>query len=151
MSKPTNEKEQVDIITNFFRNTFSKENIDEIEVACKPTEMKVPFTAEEVEDAAKSLKNNKSPGIDCLNAELIKYGPEEVFQEIADTLNEIAKTGESPNELTKGILVPIPKPGKPQGPPSNLRPVILLSVLRKILSICMLRRIGEKMYTVCKN
>jgi len=59
----------------------------------------------------------------------------------------MAETGECPSEISKGILVPIPKPGKPQGPPANLRPIILLSVLRKILSICMLNRIANKLHT----
>ena len=42
------------------------------------------------------------------------------------------------------MLVPLPKPGKPQGPLAHLRLVILLSILRKILAICMINRIQEK-------
>ena len=38
------------------------------------------FTAKEVKNAIKSLKNNKSPGIDELRAEQLKYGPEEVHK-----------------------------------------------------------------------
>ena len=34
--------------------------------------------------------------------------------------------------------------GKARGPPSNLRPIILLSALRKILAVCMIKRIGKK-------
>jgi hypothetical protein len=102
------------------------------------------FTSSEIENAVKSLKNNKSPGIDNLNAELLKYGPEEMFEEISEIFNTIAETGETPDELTNGILIPIQKPGKKQGPPSHLRPIVLLSTLRKILSICMLNRIASK-------
>ena len=40
-----------------------------------------------------------------------------------------------------GILTPLQKTGKKQGPPSNLRPIILLSLLRKILAIIMIKRI----------
>ena len=43
------------------------------------------------------------------------------------------------------ILVPLTKPGKKTGPVENLRPIILLSVLRKILAICMLRRCLDKL------
>ena len=102
------------------------------------------FTAKEVKDAIKSLKNNKSPSIDELRAEQLKYGPEEVHNEIAEQLNEIKKTGEAPREITLGILTPLAKPGKKQGPCENLRPIILLSILRKIISICLIRRIGER-------
>ena len=33
----------------------------------------------------------------------------------------------------------------PPGPPANLRPIILLSVIRKILAICMIRRTSRKL------
>ena len=67
------------------------------------------------------------------------------INEIAELLNEIAKTGEAPKEITLGILTPLAKPGKKQGPCANLRPIILLSILRKIISICLIRRIGERL------
>ena len=43
------------------------------------------------------------------------------------------------------FVFPLPKPGKKPGPPGHLRPIILLSVLRKILAICMIRQSMEKM------
>ena len=46
--------------------------------------------------------------------------------------------------MTQGLLCAIQKPGKTKGPPQNLRPIILLSVIRKILAVCMMKRIGEK-------
>ena len=46
-----------------------------------------------------------------------------------------------------GILTPLPKPGKKQGPPANLRPIILLSVIRKILAICLIRRCWSHLST----
>ena len=42
------------------------------------------------------------------------------------------------------MLVPLPKLVKSQGPPANLRPIMLLSMLRKILAICMIKRIQKK-------
>ena len=82
--------------------------------------------------------------MDNISAEMIKYRPKIVYQWIADIFNEIAKTGNIPEEVIEGVLVPLPKPGKPQEPPANLRPIILLSILRKILAICMIKRIQEK-------
>ena len=87
------------------------------------------------------LKTNKSTEIDDINAEMIKYSPKIVYQQIADIFNEMAKTGNIPDEAIEGVLVPLPKPGKPQGPPVNLGPIILLSILRKILAICIIKRI----------
>ena len=45
-------------------------------------------------------------------------------------------------------MIPLPKPGKKAGLPGNLRPRILLSILRKILEICMLRRSLEKLLKI---
>ena len=139
----TDENTQCAIITDFFRNMFFKENEDPFP-DIKPQEMKTPFTPEEVGKAIKSLKNNKSPGSDQLKSELLKFGPNIIHQEIAEILNEIAKTGTYPQEVKNGLLIPLPKPGKRQGPPGNLRPIILLSILRKILAICMIKRTSKK-------
>ena len=111
-----------------------------------PKEMKTPFTGDEIQKAVKSLKNNKSPGTDNLKTELIKYGPPVLSEGIAGIYNDMARTGEHPIEVKEGILIPLPKPGKKQGPPGHLRPIILLSVLRKILAICLIRRAAYKFY-----
>ncbi len=63
---------------------------------------------------------------------------------IAEIFNIIAETGQYPEEISKGILIPLPKPGKKPGPLGHLRPIILLSVLRKILEISMIGRSMEK-------
>ena len=104
--------------------------------------MKIPFTKEEINKAIKSLKNNRSTGGDGVKAELLKYGPEIFSEEIAIILNETAKTGEHPKEIVQGILSALQKPGKARGPTNNLRPITLLSMLRKILAICIVRRAG---------
>ena len=49
-----------------------------------------------------------------------------------------------PRELTHGLLTPLQKPGKQKGPPANLRPIIILSILRKLLTICLLRRAWDR-------
>ena len=45
--------------------------------------MSKPFTSEEIKKAVKRLKNNTSPGADNVKAELLKYGNDENFEEIA--------------------------------------------------------------------
>ena len=109
--------------------------------------MEEPFTKEEVLKAAKSLKQNKSCGMDNIKAEMIKHAPSSVHQLIADIYNKTAETGEFPEELIAGILTPLQKPGKTKGPPENLRPIILLSVLRKILTIILLSRTWDRLKT----
>ena len=48
-------------------------------------------------------------------------------------------------EITHGILRALQKPGKPKGPTSNLHPIILLSVLRKILAACIIKTIHSRL------
>ena len=63
-------------------------------------------------------------------------------------MNRAAETGEYPEELVIGILSALPKPGKTKGPCESLRPIILLCILRKILTICLIRRCWERIKTI---
>ena len=65
-----------------------------------------------------------------------------------DILNGVASTGTYPEEIKIGLLSPLQKPGKKVGPPSNLRPIILLSMIRKILAIIMIKRITDRVLQV---
>ena len=56
-------------------------------------------------------------------------GPLEIHKDIRTLLNMIAETSNYPKEMKLGILTPLPKPGRKQGPPANLRPIILLSFI----------------------
>ncbi len=67
-------------------------------------DMITPFTADEIEKVARSLKNNKSTGIDNIKTELIKYAPNNVHKLIADIYNETARSGDYPEEQVAGIL-----------------------------------------------
>ena len=98
----------------------------------------------EIKNAVKRASNNKAPGEDEIQIDLIKYAPENVFVEIANILNEAIETRNSTIELGKSILMPIPKPGKAEGPPKHLRPLNLLNCIRKILSTVTLNRIRKK-------
>ena len=88
--------------------------------------MKTPFTKEEISKAVKSLKNGKSAGIDEFKAEMIKNGPMELCQGIAEIFNETAETGIYSSKVKEGVLILLQKPGKKAGPPGNLRPIMLL-------------------------
>ena len=140
------EKEQASIITEQFKNIFTAVTVADEPTIIKPAEMRTPFTPEEIEKASKRMKNQKSVGEDGQHAEYVKYGPPEIYNGIATLLNTIARTGKYPAEIKSGILTPLPKPGKKQGPPANLRPIILLSIIRKILAICLIRRCWDRLH-----
>ena len=131
-------------ITNFFKEMFHKDNT--IDNFAEPKPFDPPLSLAEVKKAVKSLKYNKSAGIDNLTSEELKMGPDELLQSITVLINKISSTGKYPEVLNHGILVPLQKPGKPKGPVGNLRPVILSTLLRKVIAICMLNRIAHKLY-----
>ena len=133
----SSEKDQAEIICQHFCQLLAPDDAS----------TNTPFTGDEIYEAAKSMKNGKSSGIDDIHAEHIKYAPSSIHENIAHILNTTAKDGNPPDELNIGILTPLPKPGKKKGPPGNLRPIILLSVLRKLLTICLMRRTWDRLKT----
>ena len=51
--------------------------------------LKRKITAKEVKTAVWKMTNNKASGKDSIYVELLKYGPEEIYKEIANILNGI--------------------------------------------------------------
>jgi|GEM_PF-4699558 len=139
----TDEEEATRLLTDYFKAQFNDDKMLPTE-QIQPIEMTNPFTSQEVKGAIRSLKNNRSSGIDNIFAEQLKHGPDIITYKIASILNSIAKTGKYPTELKEGILVPLSKPNKKKGPVENTRPIILLSMIRKITAIIMLKRIHSK-------
>ena len=130
-------------IADYYKSIFNKDlknNFNHI----RATEMTIPFSESEVTIAIKKLKNGRCAGIDNIFAEHLKHGPKILNKHIATILNNMAKSGKVPEEINNGIIIPIQKPGKEKGIVENLRPIILLSVLRKILALIMLNRLLER-------
>jgi exonuclease III len=137
----TNPEAMYNAIKTHFNNHFYDPNMTNVEpFTGEARPLDKPITTEEVSAAAKKLNNNRAPGIDRISAELIKYAPREVHDQISHILNEAIQKHQ-PITLGNGILVALQKPGKPKGPVKNLRPVILLPIIRKIMSIIVLARI----------
>ena len=101
------------------------------------------ITLDEVTKSIMKLNNNRAPGYDKITAEMIKYGPEELHQKITSILNNCISNNLDIN-TGFGHFAPQQKQGKIKGPVKNLRPVILLPVIRKILSNNILARIKPK-------
>ena len=80
--KTTDETEHVKIITDHFRNIFYDDTTTPMKHV-PPKEMVRPFTQEEIKNAIRSLRNNKSAGTDNICEELLKYSPEVIHSRIA--------------------------------------------------------------------
>lgn len=95
------------------KNVYNENEIEPYEGKARPLNLKI--NKEEFSRTAKKLSNKKAVQEDGIPNEMIKYGLDELQQEIANKLNELC--GTHTNELNTGesILLPIPKPNKPAG------------------------------------
>ena len=124
---------------------FNKENLNHTKkfiTGAKRLNRKI--TAKGVKTAVWKMTNNKALRKDNINVELLKYAPEEIYKEIANILNGIYKRNDTGIKLGTGIPLPLQKPKKTQGPLKNLRPIILLEMIRKILSKIFMDKAEDK-------
>ena len=140
-SRKTSAEDQVTIITNHFTNLFSSEDKP---VNVPPVKIEPDYNADEIESAARKLKNNTAASGEEVSAELIKHGCRELYKQIASLLNATSETGDYPEEIRRGILTPLARPPK-KHERVNVRPIILLSVLRKMITITLIDRCWERM------
>ena len=135
-------QEKYQIIEKHFKDHFQKPNINKIErFRGPPRRLNKEVDQHEIKQAVK-MANNRAPGKDELNVELIKYGPTSLHEEISSIINDIFANHKD-IETGNGILIPLPKPKKPKGATKNLRPITLLDSIRKIISKMLLNRIEK--------
>lgn len=141
----TNPNEINQLVTEHFKQNLFDPTIPEIEqFKGQPRPLNNPITDKEVKDSITKFSNNKAPGEDQIQVELIKYGPTSLIIEIQKTLNNIFTEHQDNVNLNKSILIPAQKPNKTKGPIQHLRAINLLNTIRKILSSITLKRINSK-------
>ena len=84
------------------------------------------------------LNNNRASGSDELPGELLKYGSTVIAKPIANIFNRAITDQQTLSQLGHEILILLPKPGKPVGAMTSLRPIVLFNALRKTLSLIVL-------------
>jgi len=97
-------------------------------------------SAFEVELAIEKLKNDKSPGIDQIPAELIKAGGRKICCEIHNLIISIWNKEELSDEWKESIIVHIYKRGD-KTDYNNYRGISLLPTTYKVLSNILLSRL----------
>ena len=109
----------------------------------EPSQLTRPITPEEVTLAIGKLNTGRASGHDDIPAEFLKCSAELLSHTIANIFNDALQHHEL-LDIGKGVLILVQKPGKPTGPLTSLRPIVLLSVLRKTQSLIVLSRIAPK-------
>jgi len=127
---------------NYFPQLFNVHGFkDAGQAEIHTTEPLVPEpSATEFELSIDKLKSHKSPGIDQIQAELIKAGVRTIYLEIHKLIISIWKKEKLPKEWNESIIVPVHKKGD-KTDCSNYRGISLLPTTYKILSNILLSRL----------
>ena len=102
----------------------------------------------ELTNAAKRLKNRKSPGSDGFTNEFIKFFWIDIGKLICRSLNFGYTRGEMSVTQRKGIITCIPKDDKPRQYMKNWRPITLLNTIYKLASSCISDRLKSVLPTL---
>ena len=99
-------------------------------------------TRSEVVDALKKLKNYKSPGVDGITNEQLKYGEVGLVDELVYLFKKVWAEEQIPEDWSKGVIVVIGKKGDTSHC-SNNRGITLWSTTSKLLQIILLQRLSN--------
>jgi len=95
------------------------------------------ITEQEIRKTIKQLKNNKSPGIDQIVNEQLKYTVNTMMPIYVKLFNVILNTGIIPESWTIGLIKPIYKNKGDPDQPENYGPISLLRTFEKLFT-CLL-------------
>ena len=131
-------------VTHHFGRQFSDPKVMEFPAFTGvPSPLTMPIIPVEVQRAISKLNSGRACGHDDLPADLLKSTADLIAPSIATIFNDALEYHE-PLDIGKGVLILLQKPGKPVGPLTSVRPIVLLSALRKTLSLIVLSRIATK-------
>ena len=128
-------------------HTFDKNNINVIgDSERESLEGKIHY--EELVRAVKSMKNNKTPGLDGYPIEFFKFFWKDFGTIILQAVNESYDDGEFSTVQREGVITCIPKTDKDRKYLKNWRPITLLNTLYKIASTCIANRLKTVMDSI---
>ena len=108
-----------------------------------PLPLTMPITPVEVQRAISKPNSGRACCLDDLPADLLKSTADLIAPSVAAICNESLEHHD-PSDISKGLLILLQTPGKPVGPLTSVRPIVLLSSLRKALSLIVVSRIATK-------
>ena len=134
-SLTTNEKDKAEVLATFFGSVFTHEDLDSLPCVTRqhnitPTET-VRIT-EDVYQALKNLKPNKSPGPDAIHPRVLRELAAVIKAPLNIIFNKSMATGQIPETWIMAHITPIFKKGN-RHLPSNYRPVSLTAVASKVM------------------
>jgi len=130
-----------------FSEVLNRENpsnpVSEMEIEL-PDEIEEMDTSEpsrgEVRKAIGHLKNGKAPGIDNIQAELLKADVDYATTKVKEIIDIVWRDEKTPRKWRKGLIVKLPKKGNLKEC-KNWRGITLLSVVSKVMGRIVIDRI----------
>ena len=98
------------------------------------------ITTKEISKCISKLKNKKSPGLDCIIPEMIKYSQHVLLPILVKIFNQILRSGIYPSKWLIGYVIPIYKKGDSLDP-SNYRGITITSCFGKLYNSILNNRI----------
>ena len=109
-----------------------------------------PPTRTEIFDALQRLKNHKSPGVDDITNEQLKYGASGLLDKLETLFSKVWETEAVPSDWVKGIVVIVPKKGD-TSICSNNRGITLRSTASKLYQIIVLQRMNDGLEALLRD
>ena len=99
-------------------------------------------TVDELSDVIRALPNNKTPSIDNITYEHLKYGGSRLTEILTDLINAILEQETLPDKCKEGLTITVHKGnGKSAKDPNNYRAISLLPTIYKLFEKLFLKRI----------
>ena len=131
----------IDMVTKYYKVFFNPPHLRAVDPWGSTTgSLADPIMGDELMAAMARTNNGRAAGLDGLSGEFLKYGGPHLAEALASALNSMYTNSKYLNALGEGILIPLNKPGKPRQV-NFLRPITLLTSLRKTFSLVILERI----------
>ena len=105
----------VDYLKNIYGKEHSESDPNNPQII---TDDNLVISKKDVKVALKKLKNRKSPGVDGITNELLKYGGESIIEQLLILINKILQSHKIPDEWRISRTVLLFKKGD-KGVPSN--------------------------------
>ena len=161
----TDQKEILSTIKLFYEKLFSDsnksdnetidENISRLDITTltpsQVKELEGPLTEKEIAETLKNMKNNKTPGIDGFPADFFKVFWSKLKNYIVQSLNCCYEKEKLSITLRQGIVICLPKGNQPRHFLKNWRPLSMLSVMYKLASGALARRLKSVLNSIISN
>ncbi len=147
---------------SFFSNLYNDKGSGSSEVSNEINKMELEpwfnelnfaITEEELQTAAKKLKNHKAPGLDGVSNEMITASLPAISHLLNRLFNKILTSGEYPSVWSTGYIKPLFKTGTTTDP-NNYRAITICNSLGKLFSIILNNRLNAyigKHHIMCDN